>query len=392
LAVAGYGEPAQIPVNAVTADRTDPIANRPAIAGLPPVYAASPTGAYWNPVVPVDLRYDPNTNPRGARPTMFDEARNIYGVDRKTGFALRPYDNVGVQYGLAALNAGSITPTQFLDLNQKIGGYDIDDNYIAARTTGDTGAMRRAYEGGLIMSGAGGLSSIPVLGWNQLYTDTDPTGEYHLHYHAFEMRERIRQANGNADNVVLWSGGVPLGALLTGPTAAQATFLSTLNLQTTAAMDAWLTAIAQDTSREPQAFKVVHDKPAPITDGCWTVDTAPQFIAETQFYGGPGTSRCNTLYPAFSWPRHVAGIPLANNIFKCQLKAVDHADYKVRFSVAEKQRLQTVFAGGVCDWSQPGVEQRPVDPNASFGPSPVNEVFNVLTGQENTGMLAEGGK
>ena len=59
-------------------------------------------------------------NPKGARPTIFDVARNVYGVNPATGAALRPYDNVGVQYGLHALNTGAITVSQFLDLNEKI--------------------------------------------------------------------------------------------------------------------------------------------------------------------------------------------------------------------------------------------------------------------------------
>jgi len=42
------------------------------------------------------------------------------GRDPKTGFARRPLDNVGVQYGLEALNAGVITKDQFLELNDKI--------------------------------------------------------------------------------------------------------------------------------------------------------------------------------------------------------------------------------------------------------------------------------
>jgi len=49
-------------------------------------------------------------------------------VEKKIGrgFAGRPYDNVGVQYGLRALFAGDISPAQFVDLNAKVGGVDID--------------------------------------------------------------------------------------------------------------------------------------------------------------------------------------------------------------------------------------------------------------------------
>ena len=101
----------------------------------------------WSAAVPAALRYDPVTNPTGARPTMFDWVRNIYGRDPVTGFGLRPYDNVGVQYGLGALNSGAITTTQFLDLNQGIGGVDQDFNYTASRAVGDAGAIKRALPG-----------------------------------------------------------------------------------------------------------------------------------------------------------------------------------------------------------------------------------------------------
>ena len=70
------------------------------------------------------------SNPTGARPTVFDAARNVYGKNPKTGAALRPFDNVGVQYGLNALNSGAITMQQFLEMNEKIGGYDQDANYV----------------------------------------------------------------------------------------------------------------------------------------------------------------------------------------------------------------------------------------------------------------------
>src|SRR5260370_41892035 len=131
---------------ATQAQRTDPVPNRED-------EAEGYQSARWNAVVPAALRYDPGTNPTGARPTVFDAARNIYGRDPKTGFGLRPFDNVGVQYGLNALNAGAITVTQFLDLNETIGGLDRDSNYVTARSVGDAGALKRAYQSGLLLSG-----------------------------------------------------------------------------------------------------------------------------------------------------------------------------------------------------------------------------------------------
>src|SRR3546814_12239234 len=49
------------------------------------------------------------------------------------GFAGFAVDNIGVQYGLAALRKGQITPAQFLDVNQKIGGLDVATPPTTAR-------------------------------------------------------------------------------------------------------------------------------------------------------------------------------------------------------------------------------------------------------------------
>ena len=155
VAIGGYSSLKAMTDAANQAARSDPISGRPDIEGY--------QSGQWRAVVPIQLRYDPVTNPHGARPTIFDAARNVYGTDPSTGAALRPFDNVGVQYGLNALNTGIITPAQFLELNEAIGGVDSDGNYISSRTTGDAGAIRRAYQSGLSLSGAGGLSAIPIV-------------------------------------------------------------------------------------------------------------------------------------------------------------------------------------------------------------------------------------
>jgi len=141
VAVSGYKGLKAFHDAANQAGRVDPVPGRADITG----YAS----AAWSPLVPTALRYDPVTNPGGARPTLYDHGHNVYGVNPTTGFGLRPFDNVGVQYGLQALNAGIITTAQFLDLNEKIGGYDNDFNYVANRVEGDIGAIKRAQQGGL---------------------------------------------------------------------------------------------------------------------------------------------------------------------------------------------------------------------------------------------------
>ena len=66
-----------------------------------------------------------STTPRCSQPikwTHWDDLRNVYGVDAD-GYAKVPWDNVGVQYGLRALNDGNITPAEFLKLNATVGSW-----------------------------------------------------------------------------------------------------------------------------------------------------------------------------------------------------------------------------------------------------------------------------
>ena len=347
VAVSGYKGLRAFIDAANQSGRTDPVPNRVDIPG----YVSAPFSA----AVPVALRYHPVTNPRGARGTVYDAARNVYGIDPVTGFALRPFDNVGLQYGLEALNRREISTTQFLDLNQRIGGYDQDFNYVSSRSVGDPGAIRRAYQSGLQLGGGGGLASIPVMDITGIYNDD---GGYHYQWFHFATRDRMAQANGNADNHVMWRGNpVP-----------QAQSWSTL-IQ-------WVEAVSADSSDRSAREKVIRNKPALAVDGCWSSPT--NFIAERQtFSSDTHSSRCNALFPSYAFPRHVAGGPLAANNLKCRLKPIDPSDYRVSFTTSELDRLHRIFPSGVCDWSRRGVGFRGVVPNASFGPSDVNRVFDI---------------
>ncbi len=77
-------------------------------------------GGTCNAIIPKSLQYDAKTNPKGIRCDLYDHLVNVFGRDPKTGFARRPLDSVGIQYGLEALNMSAISKQQFLDLNQAI--------------------------------------------------------------------------------------------------------------------------------------------------------------------------------------------------------------------------------------------------------------------------------
>jgi len=152
--------------------------------------------------LPVVERYDPVTNPLGVRCDIFSAYVNVFGLSEETGFARRTVDNVGVQYGLGALNAGLISVAQFLDLNEKIGGFDADGNLVASRTEADEAAVHLAYHTGRVTYGGGGLASIPIIDYRS-YSDDRIGGDNHLRYFSFALRERLKNANGHARNHVM---------------------------------------------------------------------------------------------------------------------------------------------------------------------------------------------
>jgi Tannase-like family of unknown function (DUF6351) len=57
--------------------------------------------------------------------------------------------------------------------------------------------------------------------------------------------------------------------------------------------------------------------------------------------------------------RTAAGGGLTGDTLKCQLKPLDFAFYPVTFTAAQQTRLEATFPTGVCDWSKPGVDERP---------------------------------
>jgi hypothetical protein len=305
-----------------------------------------PTAARGNtmcsPVIPPELMYDPVKNPKGSRCTYQDNSINIFGRDPKTGFARRPFDNVGVQYGLVGFNAGKINAEQFVQLNELIGGYDIDGNLIPERYAADSEALRIAYVGGRINSGAG-AASIPVIleAWPSAPRDFR-NGRISM----FSVRARMTATNGNADNVVLITSPPLEGASM--PLAGGAVYMKQ--------MDEWLQNLAKDhaaLSRE----KFIRTKPADLTDGCYKADGTK--IDERADDKNP-SSACNQLYPVYATPRIATGAPITDDILKCQLKPLNPKEYVQPLTPDQIRRLNAVFPQGVCDYSRPGVGQQPV--------------------------------
>jgi hypothetical protein len=295
--------------------------------------------------VPPAQRYNPATG-TGVRCTVYDHTVNVYGKDPATGFARRPLDNVGIQYGLKLVNSGVISVEQFLDLNERIGGFDRDATIVPQRTVADLLAARAAYQTGRLTNGGGGLSEIPIIDY-RAYNDEAPGGDIHVRYHSFSMRKRLEKANGRSDNQIMVIENNRFGLYDNASPLLQRMILT---------LDQWITAIKADRRPLPQIEKVVRNKPAVLQEGCNTRDPNPTFIAQTQTRD-PSTT-CHQLYPSNSFPREVAGADVAADIIKCQTKPLSPADYPVTFTAVQWARLQSIFPSGVCDWSKPGLEQQ----------------------------------
>ena len=339
FAHAGHGE--------FTAEEQRAVAGFLVLATMPNVSINAgrvTVGEFCPDVLPEALEYHPTDNPSGARCDVYEHYVNIYGRDAASGFARRTLDNVGVQYGLQALNDGAITVAQFLDLNEGIGGYDGDGRFDPARTEADPEALRIAYETGRLTSGGGGLATTPIIDY-RAYSDDRENGDVHTRYHSFSMRERLRKANARVDNHVMLVEDSRYGLYSSASPVLRGALRQ---------MDQWLENLAADKSSDPPAEKVARAKPAELTDACWTRDEEPRKITEPQLRG---RGRCEELYPSSPSPREVAGAPLASDIAKCQLKPVDAADYAVSFNAADMHRLHGIFPDGVCDWTRPGVGQ-----------------------------------
>ena len=308
------------------------------------------------------------TNLRGIRATVYDHSVNIYGtitnpLDPKQNIAQRPLDNVGVQYGLLALNQNILTRQQFLDLNRDIGGFDRDMNHVPERHRADVQANKRAIESGRVLFGGAGLASTPVIDY-RTYNDHLEGGDIHMIVHQFSTRQRLVNANGHADNHVMQVGGQ--WGFIEGQDDLGSLFRQ---------MNFWIQNIQADSLEPDPAFRVVRNKPANLTDSCWdTTGETIELVEEP--LGFNSESRCGQLYPSYQSPRQVAGAPLANDIVSCQLKKIDLEDYVISFTADEYQQLLNVFPGGVCDWSLGDSSgSRHQGTWKSFGPSPINRLY-----------------
>jgi hypothetical protein len=297
------------------------------------------------PTMADDVQYDPDTNPDGVRCTLSDINVNILGVDPDTGFARRPLSNEGIQYGLQALEEGTISVDEFLDLNEHVGGWDIDGNIIDERTETVEESIAVAYRTGRLAQ-AGPLLDVPIILRNGY---TDDVGDIHTRFHSFSIRERLQTDGEDDPNLALWTaGGSATEALLSSGTGNEPIRL----------LDEWLTAAAEleaDGDAAPRAEVLAEARPAEVTNRC-TLDDGTVIEGGWEIYDEPGP--CSEAFPVLGDSRTASGAPLSNDILACTLTEVDPASYQVELTDAQAERLEEIFPTGICDWTVPGIGQQ----------------------------------
>jgi hypothetical protein len=237
---------------------------------------------------------------------------------------------------------GAITPAEFVDINSKIGGADIDLKPLQERFAANEPALKRSYVSGAVDE-ATNLKSVAIIDLR----GPDP-GAFHDAYRTWSMRARLEHAEGHFPlNHVIWFGETPL---IGSPSYTTEGLL---------AVDRWLAAVEADHRSVTLAEKVAQDRPASVHDQCSNVQGVQQVTL-----GGVGpVCEAPLAQTKFSTPRVISGEDIATDKQKCQLKALERsAYYPIAFSEAQWAALQKAFPKGVCDFSKPGVSQRATIP------------------------------
>ncbi|MEO6988238.1 MAG: DUF6351 family protein [Aquihabitans sp.] len=320
-----------------------------------------------DPKIPAEEIYAADTNPGGVRCTVEDLNIAQFGRDEDSpSRALRLLDNVGLQYGLKALNAGDISFDQFIDLNAHIGGYDDDGIVQAARHEADDVAVQTAYESGRVSAGTGDQKKVPIIAVDHYDDDEGAIGSHH-----HLLAQRYRLTFGDHPDVApgfqIWTRSD-----LSSRDADDARFDAVTNV------DQWASDLA-DSMGVNRRDALIEHRPTtaidrctdpksptgpsngPTTDSVPGTTTVPSTDLSDDLSGSdvyePLAGACEEAYPASGDPRIAAGSPETGSVLKCTLKPIDPTDYEVRITDDDYERLLETFPSGVCDWSSAGVGQ-----------------------------------
>ena len=253
-----------------------------------------------------------------------------------------------MQYGLEALKKGSITTEQFVDLNDKIGGGDIDSDPTPERFQADQPALAQRLpqrRGSTARTTSTSVAIIDLRG-------PDP-GAFHDAYRSWAIRARLEREHGTFANQVIWFGAVPLmgdpnyadrGDGRDGPVARGGRGRPA----------------APDRSRRRSSATV----PSDVKDRCSQLDGLELVSAPGRRPGLRAEGRPDPVRHAAHGCRR--GRRDRHQQVHAQAAAAPATTTRSRSRDDQWQRLQSAFPTGVCDWSVAGVEPGGHDPVADL--------------------------
>jgi hypothetical protein len=325
----------------------------------------------WTQLDPLWSQMDPPGVASTVQWTHWADLVTIYGVD-DTGYARSTFDNVGVQYGLRALQDGHLTPAEFLDLNAMVGSWKPASQMVqegcpftpaacadpaqfdpwsarnmllspdggvtpAPRTTGSRAAIAAAHTSGLVFTGR---IDIPIIDWRHYLEDQL---NMHNSRQSFVSRQRMQDYDGRSDNQVIWF------------TDARPAVLFDQTPMALEVMDQWMLNIQAHPQRGAG-----RNRPPLAVDSCFSATGAPIASGPTVWNGvldNVPAGACTRLFPIHGTSRTVAGGPVAGDVFACALQPLDRAIGRGEYGnwlpeAADLSRLRQIFPSGVCDYSQ----------------------------------------
>lgn len=298
--------------------------------------------------------------------THWNDLAPLYPQD-ENGYPEITWDNVGVQYGLRALQEGILSMDEFLELNacvgswkpldqQRLGDYPWDqeadpdkpDHWDAAnmqlsancrtgkpapRFEGSQRAVDITKESGHLFRGDIHIPIIDVRWY------LDPILDIHHAYGSFSARARIAKHNGNANNQLIWF--VACKELDKTTLEKQCPHDPTADALDT--VDQWLTSGKQ---------------PDNAVDACFGHEGEALYSGPDVWNGildNKPNGACSEQFPVHTTSRLAAGEPITGEILKCRLKSVSQAikegDYgKHTLPPNQQKRLEEIFPQGVCNY------------------------------------------
>ncbi len=287
---------------------------------------------------------------------------SLLGSDEQ-GYGFSTWDNVGVQYGLVALQDEAISINEFIDLNSKIGSWKLQTEMkaehiwlpfgrkiplwlslwgnqnitpvthgVARRHEGSISAMNAAYNAGQVFIGK---ISLPVIDVRHYLED-----DLDMHHvsASFYSRLRIAEQNGHSDNHVIW---------ISDKNYNPAVLAFKM-------MDEWLLNL-----RNKPSISVVDAKPAALSDQCFSASGKVLYQGKGIWDGkwnNKQEGQCQKIFPMYSTSRIQAGGTWSGDMFKCQLMSVNQAIKQGVYGTVDmrqfQQQLEKAFPDGVCDYRQ----------------------------------------